>query len=373
MRACGDCLRRSWLLERLSARLDYASHDRARLIELLALADEELIAAVAGRHREALGKEWKRFEPFVAPAEDVQALCRHDGDYPSSLASDGAPHMLHVAGRSERLTELARAPIVAIVGTGRATDYGMEITKSLARGLAASGITVVSELVDGIAVAAHAGALEVEGGTIAVMSGGLEGGCAARWRGLYRRVRARGCAVAELPSASPARRWGRTASRRIVAELAELTIVVEADENPGELLGATLAHSLGRTVAAVPGRVTSPVSTGTHRLLMDGAALVRRPEDVLELLGRAASPASRDPTHETDGPAAFARLEPRLRRTLEAVGAGRDTAAKLMTDETDAGETLLALSELELMGLLARGDGGRYVPRQSAVSGRGGA
>ncbi len=368
-RACGECLRRSWLVGRLSARLDYRSREPERLGELLTRADDEVIAALGGRHREALREEYALFDAHELPrADGVEAICRHDGDYPRGLASDRGPRMLHVASGIDELAELASRPIVAIVGSRRATDYGIEIAKSLARGLAASGITVTSGFEDGIAAAAHAGALEVDGGTIAVMFGGLDVACPARWRGLFRRVSATGCAVSELPCDSPPRRWIPPASARIVVGLAELTIVVEAGDTPGELVHARLAHDGSRTVAAVPGRVTSPVSRGTHRLLMDGAELVRGAEDALELLGRAAEPESLEQAHTAGKPRAFATLEARLRSTLEAVGAGRDTPAKLTAGEADAGETLLALSELELMGLLARGDGGRYVPRQSAVS-----
>jgi DNA processing protein len=164
--------------------------------------------------------------------------------------------------------------------------------------------------------------------------------------------------VAELPCGSPLRRWCYTARTQTLARLAALTIVVEADEDPGELLSAQLAQTLGRTVAAVPGRVTSPVSRGTHALLMAGAQLVRCSEDALELLhGLGVSAPSRAAQR------AQAELEPRLRATLEQVGAGLNTPDKL-SHEHDAGEVLMALSELELMGLLARGDGGRYVPRQ---------
>jgi len=100
---------------------------------------------------------------------------------------------------------------------------------------------------------------------------------------------------------------------------------------------------------------------------MKGAPLVRGPGDVLELLyrGDAARGVTDTPLTRQPGPPLVSELEPRLRETLEQVGAGRDTPARLTAGSANAGETLLALGELELMGLLTRGDGGRYVPRES--------
>jgi DNA processing protein len=342
----------------LSAPLEYLSRREGRLIGLLAIEDEELLQAVGGRRRVELKARYGQFDPKVLRrAEGVQAVCRHDCRYPRALNGAAAPRMLNVAGGVQRLRELTDAPSVAIVGSRRATDYGMEMAKSIARGLAASGVTVTSRLADGIAVAAHAGALEADGKTVAVMSGGLDVACPAKRRSLYERIRREGCAVAELPCGCGTRRWGAMASERIVAGLARLTVVVEADESPAELAGARMAQTLERTVAAVPGRVTSPASRGTHALLMSGAHLVRGPGDALELLyGISVSAA----TTVREAPA---KLEPSLSATLEWVGAGRDTPDKLTNDGVDAGEVLLALSELELMGLLTRSDGGRYVLR----------
>jgi DNA processing protein len=166
--------------------------------------------------------------------------------------------------------------------------------------------------------------------------------------------------VAELPCGSSARRWGHPASERIVASLASVTVLVEAEEIAHELLGARLALALGKTLAAVPGRVTSPLSRGPHALLVGGAHLVRGPADVLELLYGIGAPAL-----EGMG-ATRPELQPRLRSVLEKVGAGRDTPDKLIASREDATEVLLALTELELMGLLGRGDGGRYVPRDAS-------
>jgi DNA processing protein len=271
--------------------------------------------------------------------------------------------MLYVAGGAARLVQFTTAPVVAILGSRTASDYGMEMARSLARGLAASGVTVTSGLADGIEIAAHAGALQAQGATLAVVGGGLDVSCPARRRSLYERLTRTGCAVSKLPCDCRGRRWGQLASERIVAELAALTVVVEAEETPGDLATARMARALGRTVAAIPGRVTSPLSKGTHTLLMDGASLVRDAQDALELLYPIGTsrprPRPRAPTAEEP----HARLEPRLRAVLERVGAGSDTPDKLIRGRAGDDEVLLTLSELELMGLLTRGDGGRYVPR----------
>jgi DNA processing protein len=377
-RACGECLRHSWLLAMLNARLSYHARDRRRLLALLALGDEELIQAIGGRRRQELRVRHARFRPEDLPWNaGVEAICRHHPAYPRGLELAGcrAPWMLYVAGAAQRLEQLGAQPTVAIVGTRRATDYGMEMARSLARGLAASGVTVAGALADGIAVAALQGALEADGKTLTVLDGGLDIACPARRRTLCRRLRAAGSVLAELPCGSGPRNWCQAARERTVVGLAQLTIVVEADDDSGELLSARVAKALNRTVAAVPGRVTSPVSRGTNALLMNGAALVRGPGDVLELLYRGDAARYRGDaergTTETPrrrrkpGLPLAAELEPRLRETLEQVGAGRDTPARLTAGRADAGETLLALGELELMGLLTRGDGGRYVPRES--------
>ena len=333
-------------------------------MELLELGDAELIQALGGRRRAELNVRYARFDTAeICPMEGVEGVCRHDRRYPRALSGAGAPPMLNVVGGVARLSELTAGPVVAISGSKRASDYGVEMAKSLARELAASGVTVTSGLAEGISVAAHAGALEALGRSVAVIPGSVDRGCPAKRRSLCERVTETGCAVAELPCGSPARRWGHPASERIVASLASVTVLVEAEEVAHELLGARLAIACGRTVAAMPGRVTSPLSRGPHALLIAGAHLVRGPADVLELLYDGRAPAG--------GQIVRARpeLEPRLRSVLEKVGAGRDTPDKLTASREDATEVLLALTELELMGLLGRGDGGRDVPRGASWSG----
>jgi DNA processing protein len=265
--------------------------------------------------------------------------------------------MLYVAGGRHGSQALARAPAVAVVGTARATDYGMQVAKSLARGLAASGVAIVCACAEGIGLAALSGAVEGAGSAVCVMPGGIDVSCPAALRSTLRRTPGRGCAVAELPAGVRGRRWGAAASERIIVGLAALTVVVEAEDTPRGLGPARIARSLKRPLAAVPGRVTTLQASGTNVLLAAGASLVRDAEDALALLGGVAP---------IPAPAPVLRpreLGGRLREVLEQVGAGRDTPERLARAGHRLHEALLALSELELMGLLARGDGGRYVPR----------
>jgi DNA processing protein len=357
--ACAQCLRRSWLLAELSAVLDYSCRADGRLIELLALGDEQLMLAIGGRRRAELKRRHADFATDeLRRVAGIAAFCRHDRRYPRALRRSDAPPLLHVAGGVERLGRLAAGPVVAILGSGRATDYGLEMASSLARGLAASGVSVASELRDGIALASQQGALQVDGATVTVMPGGVDLAASGRRRSLCERLRRSGCAVSELPCGAPARRWGAAAAQRTLVAMAAVTVVVEAEDSPRELAAAGIARALGRPVAAVPGRVTSPLSGGTHELLLQGAHLIRGAADVLDLLYGArvtcAPEAEASPS---------AGLTPRLKATLEKVGAGMDTPGKLIGEHDGGGELLLALSELELMGLLARGHGGRYLPR----------
>lgn len=364
---CLQCERRAWLLAKLSVRLDFRTRDLSRFWRLLELPDRELIEAIGGRRRADLNKAYGEWAPVSAQAgEHVDTLCRHYSAYPRSLREDAfAPHTLSVRGGVERLTGMLDEKVVAIVGARRATDYGMETARSLARGLAASGVTVASGLAEGIPSAVHSGALEAHGRTLTVTAGDIER-CSPAWCApLYRRIVDGGCAISEVQGLSNARArlWWQSARARTLALLAQLVIVVEAAEHPWELACAQVAQAHGRRVAAVPGRVSSPASRGTNALLMSGARLVRGTQDALDVLYGVGVCEASDPAAESTV------LEARLATVLEQVGNGQDTVAKLTTRGAEPGEVAVALAELELQGLLLRGDGGRYVPSARAPAG----
>ena len=362
-RRCAGCLRRSWLLGQLIVPLDYCARDRTRLLDALELDDRELLAALAGRRRDELRarlRQQRGRNPSPSAASEggrPAAVCCHDAHYPERLRRRPAPRLLFTSAGVDRLSELTAGPVVAIVGSIRPSDYGAEMARALARGLAAAGVAVAVVARRGIAAAAGAGVEELGAGLLAVAIGGLDcpDACVPGSPGARSAVR---CTVAELPRQTRGRTFGQIAAQRTLVALADTVLCVEA-RGCRELLEARLARSWGVRLAAVPGRVTSPGGEGPNALLRDGATLVRCPEDVLEVLAPL--------TGSVEGMYGQAPvLDARLRGVLERVGSGLDTAERICAERRDPGATLLALSELELLGLLGRGEAGRYVVRCTA-------
>ncbi len=360
MTACDDCLRRTALLARLAPHVERARGERRMLGELLALPDEELIAALAGQRRADIeialdGFDAEQVRERLAAAA-MHAVCRHDHGYPQRLrAADDAPAVLHVAGDVGRLAALRppEAPAVAIVGARRAGVDGLQVARGLGRGLAAAGVTVISGMALGIDSAAHAGALEVGGPTIAILAGGADVAYPASKRALHRELLRGQAALSEMPPGFRPFRWCFPARNRTIAGLASMTIVVEATERSGSLITADLAQQLGRAVGAVPGPVTAPRCAGSNALLRDGGLVIRDAQDALdEVLGVGVATALTGQRPED--------LAPSLRRLLRRVEDGRDTVGALAASPTEAREALAGLAELEILGFLSRGPGGRY-------------
>lgn len=364
-RACDGCLRRTHLVALLAGRIERERHRRS-LPELLALDSDALVAAVAGPEAPAMCRALDAFVPAATRAAcqeaGLVALCVCDDRYPARLlVAPDAPAVLHIAGDPAGLEALAgdmdTAPAVAIVGARRSTAYGDEVARALGRGLAAAGVPVISGMAFGIDAAAQAGALEAGGPTIAVLAGGADVPYPPSKRRLYERIigpDGSGCVVSELPPGFRPFRWCFPARNRIIAGLCGLTVVVEAAERSGSLITAELAAGLGRTVGAVPGRVTTPQAAGANALLADGAALVRDACEALDLL---LGPGAHQ---RLPSPPPGQGLEPRLRVVLEAVAAGRDTAATVAGHPADVHAAGLALTELELLGHLRRDHTGHY-------------
>jgi DNA processing protein len=360
--ACDACLRRARLLTALAGPLDYWCRDRARLLDALALDDGELIGALGGSRRRELQRGYAHATAEQAQdSKEVLAICRHQPSFPAGLRFASGPRALWVAPGPTRLCELAREPVVAVLGSARCSDYGREVSRSLGRGLAVAGVTLSILARDGVSAAALAGALDADGAVVCAAHRGVDLAVPAMSPATRRRAATRGCVVAEVPCGTPARQWAQAAAERVVVGLARLTILVEADESRRELAPVRVAQALARPIAAVPGRVTSTLSAGTNALLAAGAKLVRDPPDALELLGL-------DAPRPAPGRDVRAALAPPLRLVLEEIGSGRDTPDLLVRDSRPLPAVLHALSELELCDLVVRGDGGRYVPRATTAT-----
>jgi DNA processing protein len=361
MNACDRCLRRSALVAWLAAHVERARRNHRHISELLALSDERLLAALAGERRAALDRAYEAFDAAAAreqvAAAGLVAVCQHDAAYPRRLAeASDAPAVLHVAGDPARLAELGREdlPAVAVVGARRAGPDGLEVARDLGRGLAAAGVTVVSGMALGVDSAAHEGALEVGGPTITVLASGADVAYPPSKRGLYRELVRTQAVLSEMPPGFTPLKWCFPARNRTIAGLASLTIVVEAAERSGSLITAELAQDLGRAVGAVPGSVLAPRAAGSNALLRDGAFVIRHAQDALDEalgIGVATALAGRDP----QGVAAP------LRALLARVEDGCDTVSALAATPAEAQHALAGLAELELLGFLRRGTGGRYV------------
>ena len=232
--------------------------------------------------------------------------------------------MLHVAGDP---SYVGVTDAVAVVGARRATPYGLTVARELGSGLSAAGVHVVSGLALGVDSAAHAGALEGTASPVAVLAGGADRPYPASKRQLHAAVRSLGAVVSEMPPGFGIHRWAFVARNRLIAALAQVVVVVEATRRSGSLTTADLGAELGRTVAAVPGRVTCAVATGTNGLIRDGALLVRGVRDVLDALSELTGE-----RYETSAPGSHARARAAAaarrdrRRPLDAADAGRPRA-----------------------------------------------
>jgi len=197
---------------------------------------------------------------------------------PSLLETYDPPVLLYLLGDLLPCDRLA----VAVVGSRRASPYGLSTARRLARGLAERGVTVVSGLALGIDAAAHAGALEGGGRTIAVLGSGLANLYPRQNRKLAAEVAASGAVVSEFPLRTPPLRENFPRRNRLVSGLSLGVVVVEAARRSGALITARLAAEQGRSVLAVPGRVDNPQAEGTNALIRDGAKMVTTADDVLE-------------------------------------------------------------------------------------------
>ncbi|MGV0813891.1 DNA-processing protein DprA [Mycolicibacterium boenickei] len=269
---------------------------------------------------------------------------RPNGHPPLVLWASGPVRLDEVTGRA-----------VAIVGTRAATAYGEHVAAELAAGLVERDVTVVSGGAYGIDGTAHRAALACEGMTVAIVAGGIDNPYPSGHSSLFHRIRQDCLLLSEYPPGVAPGRLRFLTRNRLVAALSGATVVVEAGLRSGAASTAAWASLLGRSRCAVPGPVTSAASAGCHALLRDGAALVDRAEQVVELVGRIGelAPDEPHPVGPLDG------LAPPEQRVYDALPArGAHTVDEIaMLAGVPAHQVLGPLTMLELAGLVESSDG----------------
>jgi DNA processing protein len=228
--------------------------------------------------------------PATAAAEREVLRCERQGisiltwdnpAYPALLRNiSDPPLLLYAKGDISCLGQ----PGIGVVGARAATSYGQQIARSLAGQLARRGMIITSGFALGVDAAAHLGALQAGGRTIAVLGNGLDVIYPEQNRNLFDKIAETGTLISEYPLGTRPDGFRFPARNRIISGLSLGVLVVEAAKRSGSLITARQALDQGREVFAVPGRVDSWKSEGTHRLLQEGAKLVHRAEDILEEL-----------------------------------------------------------------------------------------
>jgi DNA processing protein len=228
--------------------------------------------------------------PREKAAREIEELARIGGEalvlcddrYPKLLRETyDPPIVIYCLGNLA--TALAQ-PAIAIVGSRRCSTYGRNVAEKLSRELAERGVTIVSGLARGIDSAAHRGAVEGRGLTVAVMGTGLDRVYPKENRKLAARIVEHGALVTEFPLSTPPVSQNFPFRNRVISGLAFGVMVVEGAERSGSLITARLAYEQGRDVFAVPGNITSAKSFGPNYLIKDGAKLVQTWRDVIEEL-----------------------------------------------------------------------------------------
>ena len=324
-------------------------------------ATEQDLQVIEGMNRPLVRRmKTHRAQPSVrqdmalAAQKGVRIVTMTDPDYPALLLQiPDPPPFLYVRGTLE-----SQCKTVAVVGSRIATRYGLSMATRLSAELAACGVTVVSGMARGIDTAAHEGALQSGGRTVAVLGSGLENVYPAENRKLFQSIIRNGAVVSEFPMLAKPEPHNFPIRNRIISGMSYGTVIVEASKNSGSLITARLAAEQNRDVFAVPGSVQSFKSIGTHTLIKQGAKLVENAQDVLEEIAgplyEGARPTDRHP---------FTKKEPPVLSTEEAVVCGALEPYPVHIDDLGRklsmapGKLASILLRLELNGIVEQSPG----------------
>ncbi len=304
-------------------------------VELLGLARDRNKSEVFGRILPELRgfSQHAKVEREAALLEEsgVSLLTVSDKEYPTRLASIFAPPLvLYVAGRLESPAGVSifdqRLPAVAVVGTRRASHYGIEMAEAIGRGLASSGIIVASGMARGCDTAAHRGALSVGGLTMAVLGTGVDMVYPAENKRLYEEIKESGLVLSEFPMGTAPLPMNFPLRNRIISGLSLAVVVVEAPLRSGAMMTARMALEEGREVFALPGHAGSRKGSGTNKLIKDGAVLVESAEDIIKALssdqlgagaGQRQTKKRPDLNNNPEQPRLFSEQAPEARQSTE--------------------------------------------------------
>jgi len=299
--------------------------------------------------------ERRPLEP--AGSDVVRAVALAAAGFPPGLrALADPPACVYLRGGDLPAVERA----VAIVGSRAASTYGIDQARCLAADLARMGWVIVSGLARGIDAAAHRGALEAGGRTVAVIPCGLDAITPRHHHALAAAIAARGTLLSEWEHGGPRGRGAFIQRNRLIAALASATVVVEAAVRSGALSTAAAATRLGRAVLAVPGDVDRETARGCHALIRRGAALCEQAADVLAAIGAAHGPSARAGRGLEPGARAADDRPPEARVLAALDEAPRTVDALAAATALSVSETLAALLALQWAGAAAAHPGQRW-------------
>ncbi len=280
--------------------------------------------------------------------------------YPRLLLETASPPpVLYYKGKVAVAENQASIPLVGIVGTRSASEYGKRWARNISVALAKSGFTVVSGMAEGIDTEAHLGCLEAGGRTIAVLGTGVDVVYPPRNRELYQQILSQGLVVSEYPAKTPPDRPHFPQRNRIIAGMSRAVIVIEAPVRSGALITARFANDFCRDVYVLPGSLDNARSHGCLELISNGATVILGIDRLLEMLGAMpqldVSPSSQQLELLPKD------LAPELKQVWEAITFESVTFdAIVQRANQPAGEVSSALLQLELMGLVTQLPGMRY-------------
>ena len=288
-----------------------------------------------------LAKQWIR--------QGIHICSLNDPEYPRLLRNIyDPPAVLFYRGRM-----IGDSLNLAVVGSRRSTPYGRNVARSFSEKIARSGVTIVSGAAKGIDAAAHEGALAAGAATIAVLGCGVDIIYPPENRCLLDRIASTGCLISEYPPGTPPIPGQFPARNRIVAGMSVGVLVVEAAEKSGALITADLALNENREVYAIPGSVFSNASRGVHRLIQQGARLIRTAEELVEDLGMTFTSSPKD---------ANGQLSLDEKKVLGELSYTEPTPVDelVMRLKMDASHIAVVLLQLEMAGYVVNFSGAGY-------------